>query len=210
MSKPKKTNYLLFDFLRATGLPVRLFMRPRIVYLDASSPKRIKGGALVIANHTSHFDPVHLMVAIWYRRHHFVCMKEFFEGSRLRSWLFTQFHCIPVDRENFAVDTLHRITEELKAGHLVAMYPEGRLNTKNEIAPFKSGMTLMAYRSSKPIIPVYIKPRKHWYSRLEVGIGPFVDVKKLLGDHPSIADMNKITAELEETERKLEALVNKK
>ena len=31
-------------------------------------------------NHDGFFDPIYLMFAIWYRRHRFICRKEFFDS----------------------------------------------------------------------------------------------------------------------------------
>ena len=208
MSRPKKSNYLLYDFIRLTAMSGMLLFRPKRIYADDSARRRIRGGAIVIANHFGHFDPIFLMLAIWYRRHHFVCIKDFFDG-RFRNWLFTQFHCIPIDRENFSMASLHQITDELKQGHLISMYPEGKVNTSSQIAPFKSGVALIAYRSGKPIIPVYISPRKHWYSRLVVGIGSAVYAAEALGAQPSLANINKVIANLEDAERSLAALVER-
>ena len=41
---------------------------------------------------------------------------------------------------------------------------------------FKSGMVLIALKAQKPIIPVYIKPREHWYDRLVLSVGEPVNV----------------------------------
>ena len=198
-------NYLVYDFVRATALPGLLWFRPRRLYADQEARKRIRGGAIVIANHMGHFDPVYLMMAIWYRRHHFVCTKEFFEG-RFSSWLFSRFHCIPIDRDNFSMESLRRITDELRAGRLVSLFPEGRITASSDVAPFKSGMVLMAMKSETPIVPVYICPRKHWYSRLTVCIGRPLDVIAEMGGRPSLTKMNEVAALLEEKERELIAL----
>ena len=206
MSRPKKSNYLLYDFVRITAIPGLLMFRPKLIYADETAPRRIRGGAIVVANHIGHFDPMYLMLALWYRRHHFICLKEFFE-TKFRAWLFSQFHCIPIDRDNFSMASLRQITDELEQGHLVSMYPEGKVNRDSEMAPFKSGVALIAYRSGKPIVPVYIPKRKHWYSRLYVGIGPMMNAAEILGSQPSLANINKVISDLEETERNLIALV---
>ena len=113
-------EYLIYDFIRITGaLPGMLWLRPKILYENERARQPMKGGMLLVANHTGLPDPVYLMVALWKRRHHFVCMDTFFEG-RFRAWLFRQFHCIPVNRENVSMDFMRRVTEEdILAGSLV-------------------------------------------------------------------------------------------
>ena len=207
--KPAPENYIVYDFVRLTALPGFIWFRPKFIYANDSSKQRIKSGAIAIANHIGYFDPVYLMIAIWYRRHHFVCIREFFEG-RFRAWLFRQFHCIPIDRDSFSMESLRRITEELKAGHLVSLYPEGRIIASKQVSAFKSGMVLMALRSDTPIIPVYIKPRKHWYSRLVICIGEQVNVSGELGPRPSLERINQLTAFLEEKELSLMKLAEER
>ncbi len=209
MSEQAPRNYLLFDFIRITAIPGLLWFRPKYLYAGESARKRIRGGAIVMANHTGIFDPVYLMLAIWYRRLHFICAREFFDG-KFTSWLFRQFHCIPIDRESFSMESLRRITEELRQGHVVSIYPEGRINTGEQLSPFKSGMVLMALKSECPIVPVYIRPRRHWYSRLVVCVGDRIDVKEALGPRPSLRRMDEMAALLEEREKELAALAEGK
>lgn len=169
-------NYLFYDFVKVTaGVPGVLFFRPKIVYESAQAKKRIRGGALLIANHFGFFDPIYLQFAIWYRRMHFVCLQQFFDSKA--AWLFRAVHCIPIDRENIGMDSIRRIVTCLKEEKIVAMFPEGHIVTEGEnLAAFKSGMVLMALQANKPIIPVYIKPRDHWYDRLVLAVGEPVHV----------------------------------
>lgn len=198
--RPPK-NYIVYDFVRITAaIPGLLALRPKLVYENENAKKKLKGGILLIANHAGFFDPVELMLSITSRRHHFVCIKDFFEGSLLKRWLFTQFHCIPIDRENFSMSSLRRITDELKAGHLVSMFPEGHVVTEGGLGPFKSGMVLIALQSGCPILPVYLKPPRRFYNRLVVGVGEQIDVRSVYGERPSLAQIEEIAAMLHEKE----------
>ena len=203
-SKKKKKNYLFYDFVRVTaGIPGMIWLRPRILYENEAARHGLKGGVLLIANHSGFCDPIYLMVAIWKRRHHFVCIKDFFNG-KLLSWLFSSFHCIPIDRENFSMDSLRMITEELKADHLVSMFPEGAIHSEGgNMAPFKSGMVLIAMQSKKPIVPVYVKKPRKFYNRLTVAVGEPVDVCALYGGRPSLSQIEEVSALLHEKEEKL-------
>ena len=201
------SNYLVYDFVKATAaLPGLLWMRPKILYASEAAREKLRGGVLLISNHAGFLDPVCLMIAIWYRRHHFVCLKEFYKG-RVSRWLFTQFHCIPIDRENFSMESLRTITGELQRDHLVTMFPEGHVTSGEGLSPFKSGMVLLSMRSGKPLVPVYMRKRKHWYSRVVLGIGERVDVRAELGERPSQTAMNEMTARLQKAEEELAKLV---
>ena len=203
----KVSNYFVYDFIKATAaIPGLIWFRPKIRYASPAAKEKLRGGVLLVSNHAGFLDPVCLMIAIWYRRHHFVCLSDFFNG-KLKRWLFTRFHCIPIDRDNLTLDALRPITEELQKEHLVAMFPEGHVTSDTNLAPFKSGMILLSMQSGKPIVPVYMKKREHWYSRVVIGIGEKVNAREELGARPSLTKINEMTKRLETAEEELARLV---
>lgn len=200
-------KYLAYDFIKVTAaLPGLIWLRPRWIYAAPEAREYLRGGALVIANHVGFLDPVYLMYAIWYRRHRFVCGKEFFE-SKAR-WFFRAFRCIPIDRENFGLDSLRLIADELRAGSVVTMFPEGHISADGgeEIAAFKPGMVLMALQGRAPVVPVYFQPRKHWYSRLRVVIGAPVSPASPDGGRPGMQQLEQLVGRLENEMKRLASL----
>ncbi len=200
-------KYWFYDFVKITAsLPGLIWLRPKWVFESKEARLRIRGGAIVVSNHNGFVDPVHLMFAVWYRRHHFICGKEFFEGRS--RWLFKSFLCIPIDRENFGIDSLRTITGELKKGSLVTIFPEGHINDgSRELAAFKSGMVLMALQGKAPLIPVYIKPQKHFYNRARFAIGEKIDIISLYGERPTFSQIEEIAKLIKDKEEKLKSLI---
>ena len=172
-------KYFIYDFLHIfTFLPGFIWWRPKHLYESEAAKKKIKGGGILISNHLGFTDPVFLMYGFWYRRLHFVALKVFFNTPMKRFW-FRQFQCIPIDRENMSMDTFREIVGHLKNDEVVAIFPEGRINTtKEEIQPLKSGMILMAMQSGKPIYPVYIQKKKGIRYRLLVVVGEPIYVQQ--------------------------------
>lgn len=208
MNKPYEKRslfpYLFYDFAIVTGvIPGLLFHRPKIRYETPAARKRIRGGALLIANHVGLIDPMIMMYTVWYRRHRFICLKELFETRA--GWLLDRFLCIPIDRENFGMNSFREITAHLKAGHLVSMFPEGHVNEQGggPMQTLKSGMILMAMKGGAPIIPMYFKKRKHWYQRIQIMVGEAVDIKKLYGEKPTMKQIEELTRILYEKEEML-------
>lgn len=202
-SKLFSLKYLFYDFTKISAfLPGLIWFRPKFIYENEKAKKKIRGGALVIANHCTFYDPVYLMSAIWYRRHHFVCLKQFFMSKA--GWLFKLFLCIPIDTGNFGFGSFHEIVEHLQAGELVSLYPEGHVNVEDtSIKAFKSGVVLMSLKGKSPIVPVYIEPKKHFYNRLKAVIGEPVDIVALYGEKPSFAQVEEIAKLLKEKEENL-------
>lgn len=201
-------KYLIYDFLRLTGgLPGLIWYRPKRVYESREAKKRVRGGAVLIANHIGFADPIFCMYALWYRRQRFVCLKELYDHKP--HWIFRNILIIPIDRENFNINSLRAIEDELKDGSVVTLFPEGHINAEEGIAAFKSGMVLMALRGGAPIVPLYVKDRKHWWERVVFVFGESVDVTALYGKRPTMAQIEEVTVLLKEKEEKLKTLAEK-
>lgn len=200
---------LILDFVRITAAPGMLWFRPKRIYENEAAKKKIKGPAIVIANHVGTVDPMYLMLVIWYRRHRFVCKSDLMESKAGGFWL-RKFRCIPIDRDNASFSSMRQIVDVLKEGNLVSMFPEGQVHTQSDSpAAFKSGMVLMSVQSGAPIIPVYIKPRKHAYERVVAVIGEPFSVTEKYGPRPKFSQIDEAAALLHEKEIKLMELINK-
>ena len=194
---------LLMDLIRITGaLPGLVWLRPKIRYTAKQAKKRLRGGVLVIANHTSFIDPACMMYVLWYRRLYFVCHQAFVETKA--GPFFRAAGClIPINADNFSVGSFRSITESLRDGKAVTLFPEGHVNKGDEMLEFKSGMVLISMQSKRPIVPVYIKPRKHWYSRLEAVVDEPVDITEMCGGMPAFSKIREVTKLLQEREASL-------
>ncbi len=164
--KKKRNSNFLYDFVKITGaLPTLIMLRPKTVYMGSGKKPKIKGG-LICANHVSFMDPILVHCSFWNRRLHFLATTDLLRNSTLE-FFFTRMHCIPVNQQNFSMDSMHAVSDVLKSGKLVVIFPEGHVNLENgeEVVAFKSGALLMAYLADTEIIPMYLVPRKKWYRR---------------------------------------------
>ncbi len=203
MKKHKLFHNFIYDFVKITAIPGLLYYRPKYIHFEHEPKERIRGGALVISNHVGFADPIYVMMGIWYRRHRFVCMKEFYE-KKFVAWLFNRFHCIPIDRENFNIASFREIIDALKNDEMVSMFPEGHVNFEGDgLNQFKSGMVLMALMSGKPVVPVYIENRKSVFERLKIGIGAPFDVTAVYGRRPNMKQVGEIADMLFRKEEEL-------
>ena len=207
MSEIKKARALEFrnlayDFTIITGCPAFLWYRPKRIYISEKAKKRVKGGMILISNHISLKDPVYLAVGYPWRRHNYVATKELF-CTKGRKWFFGKvMHIIEIDRDNFSISSFKEIVKRLKEGH-VNTNEDGSLNQ------FHSGMVMMAIKGNAPIVPIFIKKKPKFGSRLVVGIGEPIDVNDYKsGPVPTMEDIVKISNMLEEQTKELEKLCN--
>ena len=163
-----------------------------------------------MSNHISLKDPLYLICSILTRRHHFVTATEVFKKGFSAWWFKHAFLCIEIDRSNFSLNSLRGISNHLEAGEMVSMFPEGHINIEQEeINQFKGGIVMMAYKSHSPIVPVYIRKKPHWWSRLVVFMGERIDIDAFLEGKPfNVNTVKEVSKILEEKEKELELLCN--
>ena len=207
MSERKKAKLFSFknifmDFIRINGvIPGVVWLRPKIRYTSKKAKKRIRGGALLISNHTSFIDPGFAMYVVWYRRQYFV-VHDAFLATKVGPIINAAGVLIPINADNFSMDSFRTITDSINEGKLVTIFPEGHVNDK--MGDFKSGVVLISMQTKCPIVPIYMKPRKHWYSRLKAVVGEPVDISELYGDKPAFSKISEVTKLLKEREQYLE------
>jgi 1-acyl-sn-glycerol-3-phosphate acyltransferase len=201
-----ENNHKLFSFKHLAMDMARLVCAPLIPILRIKrrTPQgekyraKLKGGAIIAANHTSFIDPFVVGVTFWYRRLHFL-VAEIVMGGKLRSTLLKGVGAIKIDRNAADIEAITKSVNKLKQGFLLAIFPQGQINKDDNINQVKSGAVLMAIRSNTPIIPMYIAPRKKWYHSRTVIIGDPIYPRKICTKaFPSAADLEKITLILSE------------
>ncbi len=187
------------------GIPALLWMRPRVIYEEG---KRVRfKNAMLCANHNSFTDPVLMQCAFWYKKLHSLATAELFDG-KLKHFFFHNIYCIPVDKQNFSMSSFHAVCDRLEGGEPVLIFPEGGLvaDAEAEMRALKSGVVLMAHKTSSPIIPIYIAPLERWYHRRTLVVGQPIDVRALCGDRPGMVAMENVTALLRRREIALREL----
>ena len=127
--------------------------------------KKVKGGAIITANHFSPFDsiPIHLAAKKYARRKKL--FKIIREGNYTMPGLYGFFlrncYTLPLATNPTVIrDLFQSISTILKNGHLILIYPEQSMwwNYRKP-KPLKSGAFAFASRNHVPIIPTFITMR---------------------------------------------------
>lgn len=113
-----------------------------------------QGPALLAANHLSGLDPV-VLIAASPRPLRFLIAKEQYERFGLQ-WLFRAVGCIPVDRDRRPERALREAVRALERGEVVALFPQGEIQTTPNNKPLKRGIWKLSELSGAPVYPVQI------------------------------------------------------
>lgn len=113
------------------------------------------GPALVVCNHVSFVDAL-VVGGGCPRPVRFLMDRPIYESPGLH-WLFRLVGAIPVDSERRDPGGLRRaldqVSQALRAGEVVMLFPEGRLTPDGEVRPFRRGLELILARDPVPVVP---------------------------------------------------------
>lgn len=177
---------------------LRLIFRTEI-HVSKGCPediRKIKGGALLISNHSNFSDPLVMTDVFWRRRLRYIVGENIIDKEP-RGTFLRGLGCVRVDRTSVDFDCVKASVKLLREGELLTIYPEGGLNPhQTEISEFKAGAALMAVIANVPIVPMYITPKKNAFSKVRVIIGEPVDAVAICGRFPTAEGLDKLAKAL--------------
>ncbi len=173
-----------------------IFRNKRIHISGKKYKKHLKGGVIVVSNHTGFSDPFLIGTTFWYRRVFFLAAKEVMR-NRIIEILLKGMGCIKIDREISDINAIRKCVNLLKDGKLLSMFPQGGITEGGEVDKIKSGAVLISMQAGVPIVPAYTVKREHWWQRQKVVIGDEFDCRhKCNKRFPSVTDIAALSKEL--------------
>ena len=175
-------------FTKITGWPVQYFYYHKKIYYEDKSHtnRKIKGGALIVSNHTSIYDYPLMMYVFPKRTMHCLVAEVTYEKNKPLRNLLKGLGAIKVDRTNHDFSFMSQMSDLLNKKKVVLVYPESRLPLEDEhdLLDFKPSYILPALETGVPIIPIYTngtygKLKKQRKDRARVIIGKKIFVNDL-------------------------------
>ncbi len=133
---------------------VSLFYRIRYrVHIYNKELKGLKGGAVVLATHTSNYDHVLTAMALYPRRVTFVMSEHFYANKLLRPFL-RLMHTIP--KKMFCPDTRSVLSmiRAVREGNTLLLFPEGRLTCYGKSLGITPGTAELVRNLGVPVYTV--------------------------------------------------------
>jgi 1-acyl-sn-glycerol-3-phosphate acyltransferase len=164
-----------------------------------------EGGFVLACNHVSSFDPWPLGLPLWPKR-----QLRFMAKSELYWWPLTYIlngaGAFPVRRGQRDTQAIETAIELVRAGHPVAMFPEGTRRRKGLVKKFearpRSGAARIALEANVPLVPAAVAGTDGLmrFRRVRTAYGRPVEIDDLRG--VEIADAAK-----EATDRLMERIL---
>jgi 1-acyl-sn-glycerol-3-phosphate acyltransferase len=139
--------------------------------VEVLAPPQIpkQGPAILVCNHTSGLDP-ELIQSCCGRVITWMMAREYYELPVLR-FIFDTVGVIPVSRGGRDTAATRAAMRALADGKVLGVFPEGKIETTDELLPFQAGVALLAMKSEAPVCPAYLdgtqrgKNMKHAFAR---------------------------------------------
>ena len=173
---------LSYDLSRPVFFYIRFLVLPFKIYNKGKHKYKLKEkeNLILISNHTSFADPLLMYNLYWRRRIYMLIAGVVYENHKLRGKMLNKIGGIKVNREKPELETLRKCQDILEAGGVLSIFPEGHISRDQKIDEFKSGAGYFSLKTKTKILPVYIKPKKHFFGLYRLYLGEYIipdDVK---------------------------------
>lgn len=195
-----------FDLGRLLVFLMNIHFRTKVIN---KKNKKIKGGYIIVSNHSMFKDPLILINAFRNRRIRILAAEIVFDGHKVRSHLMRKMGIIRIDRKKYDIDAVTKCIDVLKGHGVLVVFPEGQIDRENGIKQFKGGAAFMAQQAGVPILPVFIENKRH-HLRYRVHIGKMIDTNSIITNKYSTTELDILSEEIFDSIKKLEeSVVNK-
>ncbi len=148
----KKRNHFYF-FWRAVTTPI-MKLKKHMRYIGRENVPAT-GAYILASNHREAVDPIMLGIGLK-REVHFMAKAELFE-KKFVGWFLGKLDAFPVERSSSAArGAIKHFEEVVKNGNLMGIFIEGTRSKTDDFLPPKNGVSLIAWDTKTPVIPVCI------------------------------------------------------
>lgn len=150
--------FLLRWFLKITNIiPALLLFFPKRYFLGKKykEPFWRKGPLIISANHRAFIDYIMIATMFPFRKINVIVSEALYDFNPFLRIILKALGAIRTDRFSSNPDFIFKSIRILKNGGVVLVFPEGRIETSDEIYDYKKSLGLIAMESNAPILPIY-------------------------------------------------------
>ncbi len=161
---PKYLNYRKKTKQRTTFVYMFMHFLSKALFYATGSRIKVNGlenipkntPVLFVSNHQGHMDSL-IIEGFINKPKGFISIKEYQKAFILRTWM-KHMGCVFMDRQDLRQQftCIAEATQQLKDGHSMVVFPEGKLNDGGETLEFQKGWLRLATKSKVPVVPITI------------------------------------------------------
>lgn len=129
------------------------------------------GSAVFCCNHSSNWDPLLIMIGAGYSHQLYALAKAEISHWPVVSTILRMAGMIFIERGKADIGAIKAAMKYLKSGRQILIFPEGTRVSQEDSASAKGGVSMLAVRTSSPIVPVYLDSEKKLFHRTRVVFG---------------------------------------
>ncbi|WPM31789.1 lysophospholipid acyltransferase family protein [Hydrogenobacter sp. T-2] len=166
-----------------------------------------KEPCIVVSNHRSHLDPP-VLNSVFPEPLRFLAKEELFKVPILGK-LLPHMGALPVKRGSGDLEVLELALELMHFGCKVGIFPEGTRADPGEFLRPKLGVGLLAIKSQRPVLPVYIEgtdkvfPRGAKFPKPGHPIRVFIGKSKVYYDEDNLKGYRRVAEDIMESIKEL-------
>jgi 1-acyl-sn-glycerol-3-phosphate acyltransferase len=183
----------LYHFMRIpTWLVINFAFLPKVYN---SKNLHFRQSCIVIANHTSNWDPILLAHLVFPVCVQYLAKEELFKNAFTKKFL-QWIGVIPVGRGKGDLKAMKMSLSVLKKGESLGIFPEGHRIFAEELGQFEIGPTAIALKTNTPVLPVYLDGKGYrLFHRVRVMVGEKLDLSAMANgksDSETVAQMTEV------------------
>ena len=135
---------------------VYFLFRPKVIYVDKSLKKSLKGKPLVfVANHTHHFDGAFTGAVLGRYKPYVLVKKNWYEKKAVGT-MISWCRSIPISLDEADGAWFTAAEQVIAAGKSLIIFPEGGIAREGVLQEFKAGAGLISAKTGAAVVPCAI------------------------------------------------------
>ena len=191
--------FLLRWFIKITSvIPALLLFMPKRYFLGKNfkSTAKYKGPLIITANHRGFIDYVMIATMFPLRKVNVIVSEALYDFNPFLRILLKAIGAIRTDRFSANPAFMFKSINILKRGGVLLIFPEGKIETTEEIYEFKKSVGLIAVESNAPILPIYHRGGFGVFrNRNKAFFGDLIYAKDYVKDDKTLSENSAIVTE---------------
>lgn len=182
--------FLIRWLIKLTGIiPGFLLLNARKYFVGRKiKTVAYKGPLIIVQNHRGFMDFPIIVRMFALRRVHVVVSETLYASSGFMRFILKIMGVIKTDRFSGDLSFVNKSVDILKKGGIVLIYPEGKIETSDDIYEFKRSAALISMESGVPILPIFHDGRIGFLKRDKCFIGDLMYPQEYALEGASLAE----------------------